>query len=152
MIKIVLDTNVLINGVQDEASYANRIINLCRNKKALAVLNRPLLKENKLKTRELIKEKKYKESLEDFYHQAKMVPHKTHLKVVNWDKEDNKLIEAAIDGQASFIITEDNDLLYLGEHQNIKMVTPQEFWHYYQDEESDATEWQDWAKNLFQNK
>jgi len=148
MITIVLDTNVLINGIQDEASYANRIINLCREKKVLAILNRPLLKENKLKARHLIKEKNYLKILDDFYRQTKMVSQKTHLKVINWDKEDNKLIEAAVDGKADFIISEDNDLLYLGEYQNIKIITPQEFWHYYQENESDNSEWQDWMKGL----
>lgn len=148
MIKVVLDTNVLINGVQDEASFAHRIIKLCREKKVIAVLNRPLLKENRLKSSQLIREKGYLRNLDKFYHQAEIISQKTHHNVINWDKEDNKLISAAVDGKANFIITEDNDLLFLGEHQDIKIVTPKEFWYYYQENESDSSEWQDWMRGL----
>ncbi|MBU1074698.1 putative toxin-antitoxin system toxin component, PIN family [Patescibacteria group bacterium] len=148
MIKIILDTNVLITGVQDESSYAFRIIDACRKKKIQAIFNRPLLKENRLKSRELIKEREYLKILEDFYRKAKNVPHKSRVQVVKWDKEDNKLVEAAIDGKAGYIVTEDNDLLFLGEYNKIKMVTPQEFWRHYQAENDDNEEWDDWMKGI----
>jgi uncharacterized protein len=145
---IVLDTNVLITGVQDESSYAFRIIDACIKKKVQAVFNRPLLKENKLKSRELIKERDYLRILEDFYKKAKSIPHRSRVKVVKWDEEDNKLVEAAIDGRAEFIVTEDNDLLFLGEYNKIKMVTPQEFWRHYQAASEDNGEWNDWMKGI----
>ncbi|MFA6525170.1 MAG: putative toxin-antitoxin system toxin component, PIN family [Patescibacteria group bacterium] len=148
MIRIVLDTNVLITGLQDESSYAFRIINACREMKLQAVFNRPLLKENKQKSRELIKEKVYLEILEDFYRKSKNIPHKSRVNVVKWDKEDNKLIEAAIDGKAGFIVTEDNDLLFLGEYKKIKMVKPQEFWRHFQAGSDDNDEWKNWVKGI----
>jgi putative PIN family toxin of toxin-antitoxin system len=148
MIRIVLDTNVLITGVQDESSFAFRIIQACREGKVQAVLNNSLLKENRQKSRELVKEKAYFRILDDFYSKAKNVPHRTRVNVVKWDKEDNKLVEAAVDGKADFIVTEDNDLLFLGEYQKIKMVKPQEFWRHFQAKGSDNSEWNDWIKGI----
>lgn len=148
MIRIVLDTNVLITGVQDESSYAFRIIDACRKNKIQAAFNGKLLKENKLKSRELVKDKEYLKILEDFYRKSKNVPHKSRVNVVKWDKEDNKLVEAAIDGIAEFIVTEDNDLLFLGEYNKIKMVTPQEFWRHFQAESGGNSEWYNWMKGI----
>ena len=151
MKKIVLDTNVLITGVQDESSFAFRIIKACRENKVQAIFNRPLLRENKLKSRELIKEKGYLNILDDFYKKSKNIPHKSKINIVKWDKEDNKLIEAAIDGRAEFIVTEDNDLLFLGEYHKIKMVTPKEFWRHYQAEDLSNSEWNNWMKNVMKD-
>lgn len=149
MIKVVLDTNVLITGVQDEASYAYRIINAVINGKIKAVINRQLEKENRLKARELIKDRNYKELLEDYYRQTDFTKRYSHENVVQWDRQDNKLIAAALDGGAQFIVTEDRDLLFLGEHKGIRMVIPQEFWRYYQEnEEGASSDWQDWVKGL----
>ncbi|PIY96187.1 MAG: putative toxin-antitoxin system toxin component, PIN family [Candidatus Kerfeldbacteria bacterium CG_4_10_14_0_8_um_filter_42_10] len=149
MLKAVLDTNVLINGVQDEASYSFRIIKAVIEGKITAVVNRQLQQENRLKTSELIKDQGYKEFLENYYYKTEFIKRYSHENVVEWDEEDNKLIAAALDGGAKFVVTEDRDLLFLGEHKGIRMVTPQEFWRYYQEnEEGASSDWQDWMKNL----
>jgi putative PIN family toxin of toxin-antitoxin system len=43
------------------------------------------------------------------------------------DPDDNKLLELAIDGKASAIVTGDTDLLILGPFQGISVVTPRDF-------------------------
>lgn len=43
------------------------------------------------------------------------------------DKDDNRVLEAAVEGRCDFIITGDKDLLSLGEFENIKIVTPAQF-------------------------
>ena len=149
MLKVVLDTNILINGVQDESSYSFRIIKAVLDGKVTAIVNRQLEKENRLKASQLIKDRAYKKILEDYYRKADFTKRYTHKNVVRWDREDNTIIAAALDGGAQFIVTEDRDLLFLGEHQGIRMVTPQEFWRYYQEnEEEENSDWQDWMKNL----
>jgi len=40
------------------------------------------------------------------------------------DPKDNQILELAVDGQADFIITGDNDLLVLHPFQNIQILTP----------------------------
>lgn len=44
------------------------------------------------------------------------------------DKDDIKIIGAALSGNAHIIITGDNDLLSLKEFKGIKIITPREFW------------------------
>jgi hypothetical protein len=43
------------------------------------------------------------------------------------DPEDNKFLELAVEGNAAFIITGDNDLLVLNPFRNIQIITPKKF-------------------------
>jgi putative PIN family toxin of toxin-antitoxin system len=44
------------------------------------------------------------------------------------DKDDDRIIGAAIAGKAQVIITGDSDLLVLKKHGKIKIVSPRDFW------------------------
>ena len=43
------------------------------------------------------------------------------------DPDDDAVLAAALAGQASIIVTGDRDLLVLGEHHGIRIVTPSDF-------------------------
>lgn len=44
------------------------------------------------------------------------------------DKDDANIIGTALNGEAEFIITGDDDLLILKKYKDIEIVTPREFW------------------------
>lgn len=148
MITIILDTNVLINGAQDEASAAFRIIDLVITRKVQSVANRKLLQEYRLLISRVVTDRRYFDILEEFYRQLKTVPSQTSITAIRWDPEDNKLLEAAKEGGAEYIVTEDHDLLYLGVFEGTRMTTPQEFWSKWQEENDGEKEWQQWVKGL----
>jgi predicted nucleic acid-binding protein len=60
------------------------------------------------------------------------------------DPEDNKILESAVESRAEYLITSDNDLLTLGEYDNVKIVNPTQFWAQYKDEGQDL--WAQWTK------
>jgi len=43
------------------------------------------------------------------------------------DDDDNRVLEAAIEGSADYIVSGDTDLLDLGSFQGIPIITPGEF-------------------------
>ncbi len=43
------------------------------------------------------------------------------------DPDDNKYIEAAVEGLAQFVVTGDKHLLSLTSYENIRIVTPRAF-------------------------
>ena len=43
------------------------------------------------------------------------------------DPDDDKYVAAAIEGRAAFVVTGDPDLLTLGEHEGIQIITPRAF-------------------------
>jgi len=51
----------------------------------------------------------------------------TRLYVVEADPDDNKIIECAVEGKASYIISGDKHLLQLGEYEGINIVKASEF-------------------------
>lgn len=46
------------------------------------------------------------------------------------DKDDVKIIGTAVSGKANFVITGDNDLLVLINHEQVKILTPRAFWEF----------------------
>jgi putative PIN family toxin of toxin-antitoxin system len=46
---------------------------------------------------------------------------------ISRDKDDNKILQCAIDGDVDYIITGDNDLLVLNEYKGIKIIKPYDY-------------------------
>ncbi len=143
--KIVLDTNVLINGFKDENSFEKRIINEVIAGKVEAFANRQTLRENKLISSQLIENEGYQKDLQKLFSQINWVINKRQIKIVR-DPEDNKILESAAEAGAKYLITSDNDLLTLGEYKNIQIINPSQFWAKYKDEGMDL--WKQWTKYI----
>lgn len=141
--KVVLDTNILIDGIRDEYSFQKRIIDEVIAGQIEAYANRQTLQENKLIMRQLIDNPAYEGVINDFYGQVNWVYNRHRVHVVS-DPEDNKILESAVEAGADYLITSDNDLLRLNEFEGVKIVNPSEFWVKYQDEEGDDM-WKKWA-------
>ncbi|MFA5990783.1 MAG: putative toxin-antitoxin system toxin component, PIN family [Candidatus Doudnabacteria bacterium] len=143
MTKIVLDTNVLINGFKDENSFEKRIINEVIAGKVEAFANRQTLRENKLISSQLIENEDYQKDLQKLFSQINWVINKRQIKIVR-DPEDNKILESAAEAEAEYLITSDNDLLTLGAYKNTQIINPSQFWAKYKDDGMDL--WKQWAK------
>jgi putative PIN family toxin of toxin-antitoxin system len=140
--KIVIDTNVLINGFKDEYSYEKRIIDSVIAGEIEAYANKQTLRENKLISRQLIDNDEYKNQLNDLFAQINWVVNRRQIRVVS-DPEDNKILESAVEAKADYLVTSDNALLNLKHYQDVKIVNPSEFWVKYKDEGEDL--WKQWT-------
>jgi len=126
-VKVLLDTNVLISAL-GFGGKPRQILTLVLEKKVKAVTSSILLAEfhevinkkfPKLAPQLLLIETKIKKIF--------LIVHpKVSLDVVR-DKDDNRVLEAAIQGKCHYIITGDIDLLTLKMYQGIKIVTPEVF-------------------------
>lgn len=147
--KIVLDTNILIDGFKDEYSFEKRIINAVINGEIEVFANKQTLRENKFIASQLINNTEYEIELNKLFNKLNWVINRRKVNIVN-DPEDNKILESAVEASADFLITNDNDLLKLNKYQNIKIATPAEFWHEYKDEGMDL--WRKWTSFLTKQK
>jgi putative PIN family toxin of toxin-antitoxin system len=134
--KIVLDTNVLIDGFKDDYSYEKKIIDEVISGSLEAYANKQTLQENRLISSKLIANSSYTKELNDFFAQVNWVVNRRQIRVVS-DLEDNKILESAVEAEAEYLITSDRVLLELGEYQKVKIVNPAEFWVKYKDEGMD---------------
>ena len=53
-----------------------------------------------------------------------------HLEVVKNDPDDDKFIEAAVEGNAQYIVSQDKHLLNIKEYKGIKILHPDEFFKF----------------------
>lgn len=148
MAKVILDTNVLINGVQDENSRTFRIIQAAIAGDLTPITSHKILREYQLKAGQLIDDDEYMNLLEDFYEAATDVRPTQRLNVIEDDPEDNKFVEAAVEAKVAYIISDDHDLLDVSSYGDTRMVSPEEFWNIYvEDIKGDSSEeWQEWTR------
>lgn len=126
--RVVIDTNVFISGIFWKGNpykvliawKAGRFINVT-SLEIIAEIVRVLEDFEIQLPKSIIREWK-----ELIISNSIIVGSNNKLKVAR-DQTDNKLIEAAIAGQAQCIITGDSDLLVLGEFDGIRLVSPSDF-------------------------
>lgn len=140
--KVVLDTNVIIDGIKDDYSYEKQIIDAVREGEIEAYANHQTLRENRLIMRRLIDNPEYEHEINDLLSQINQVVNRHQINIVR-DPEDNKILESAVESGAEYLITRDDDLLSLGNFQNVQIVNPSQFWVRYKDEGNDL--WKQWA-------
>jgi uncharacterized protein len=134
--KIVLDTNVLIDGFKDEYSFEKKIINAILSGELSAYANKQTLQENRLLTSQLIENSEYQNELKELFSKIHWVVNRRNIRIVS-DPEDNKILESAVEAQADFLVTSDNHLLKLEEFQGVEIVNPAKFWANFKDEGMD---------------
>ncbi|MGE5392123.1 MAG: putative toxin-antitoxin system toxin component, PIN family [Candidatus Saccharibacteria bacterium] len=147
MYKIVIDTNLLIDGSEDDYNFGNRIIDEVLSGKLAAYANRPTLKENRFLVSQKVKDKEYRDKLDRYFEMVNLVDGSERLSVVD-DPEDNKLLESAVAAQADYLLSSDRHLLKIGEYRGIKVLPPSGFWSVYQEETDKG--WDSWLKSFIQ--
>lgn len=127
LIKVVLDTNVLISAILFGGNPAQILYSVIEEK-ILAITSPILTSELKevFNKKFSLKETDFKLTFKNIDEIFITVQPK---KIVNIsrDGDDNRVLEAAFEGGCSYIITGDKDLLDLKIYKNIKIVTPEAF-------------------------
>ncbi len=125
MLRVVLDTNVLVSAIISDGKPRELLKKGIANQYSL-VTSDPILKELVL----VLRRPKFKTS-EDEVHRtilalirtADVVTVKSKVKAVKDDPKDDMIIQTAIDGEADVIVTGDSHLLALETFDGIKITT-----------------------------
>lgn len=130
MLRFVIDTNIIISALLFEGSKPSKAFqrafesgNILFSADTYAELEEVLWRQ---KLQSYISAEKRIRFLRVFLQQALPVDITTKITACR-DPKDNKFLELAVNGKASFIITGDNDLLSLNPFQNIQIITPDHF-------------------------
>jgi putative PIN family toxin of toxin-antitoxin system len=128
MLKVVLDTNVIVSGLNFPTSNPAKILRLVASGEVTNLTSGHILNETKrilvdkfFWTREEVEAAEV--WLKTF---CKSVNPKTHISVIV-DDPDNRILECAVEGQADLIISGDHHLTDLKNYQGIKIVAPSTF-------------------------
>jgi uncharacterized protein len=126
--RVVLDSNVIVSGLGWSGPPA-RIVDAALEGRFALLTSEPLLAELRrvLAYPKLAKVIDDAERLVDLVEESGEVVQTSSVLAVVDDESDNRVLEAAVDGNADYIVSGDDDLLGLGSFQDIPIFTPGEF-------------------------
>ena len=135
MLRAVLDANVMISAVIQPKGASGRILTNLLERNSFELVVSPTILTEVRRSLSYPKVRKYiKTSNEDLDLWvasieliAQPVDGKLRIHAVAADPDDNKYIEAAVEGLAQFVVTGDKHLLSVKSYENIRIVTPRIF-------------------------
>ncbi|MBI5003199.1 putative toxin-antitoxin system toxin component, PIN family [Candidatus Woesearchaeota archaeon] len=128
--RVVLDTNVFISGIFWEGNASSAIIEAWRNRKFILISSHAILEEFVRVLRSFkiqMNEEMIQEWERMIIENAVIVEPLHKLEIVKADPSDDKFFEAAIAGNAQYIVSQDRHLLQVREYQSMQVLTPSEF-------------------------
>jgi uncharacterized protein len=128
MLKVVLDTDVIVSGLNFPDSNPAKILLLVASGEVANFTSKHIVNE----TRRILVDKFFwtREEVEAaevwLKTFSKSVNPKTRTEVIV-DDPDNRILECAVEGRADFIISGDHHLTELKDYQGIKILAPTTF-------------------------
>ncbi|MBE7447191.1 MAG: putative toxin-antitoxin system toxin component, PIN family [Planctomycetia bacterium] len=128
--RIVLDTNVIIAAFATRGLCAD-VLELCLSGHTL-VTSEFILSEirEKLSEKLHLPESIIQDIISYLHDNSEIVVPARIVESMCRDKDDVEIIGTAVSGKANFIITGDEDLLVLINHEQVKIMTPRAFWEF----------------------
>ena len=131
MLRIVFDTNVYISAAL-HGGLAEKALHLAAIEQITLIISDAILAELEEKLREKLQwsDAQITFFIETIQGIAVLVHPAEVLHVVPDDEDDNRIIEAAVAGDAALIISFDKDLLRLRQYEQIGIIHPRELMFY----------------------
>jgi len=126
-LRFVFDTNVIVSALLLEDSTARRAFNLALERGKI-LLSFPVLAEldevlGRQQFRKYVDEDDVRRFISLLVHEAEWVEVRTQV-VASRDPKDDKFLELAVSGRATYIISGDKDLLVLSPFQGTPLLSP----------------------------
>ncbi len=128
ILRIVIDTNLLIAAFFNRESSSAQILRGARENRLKIIWSQPIKKEaeyifNNI-SRSLKEPQRFNQRFKGLFKPNNKVRNLPNIKVVKDDPEDNKLIACAIKGKADYLVSSDHHLLDLEGYQGTKILKP----------------------------
>lgn len=128
IMKIVIDTNVLISGVFF-GGFPRTVLSAVVGRQITACATMEIINEYEKIIQEMVERKQghiNKNILQSLIQLMDIIDSVSHIKLSR-DPKDDKFIECAKDAHALYIVSGDKDLLVLRQYEDIKIVTAKDF-------------------------
>lgn len=124
MMRVILDTNVLIAAYWARSSASARLIQACMDGIVQAQYTPQIRAEIEYVLRQIKADSRYMTWLEAFWDRAQEVTPVPIENVRTADPDDQKFLEAAVGGDTDFVVTNDDHLLSVGYIGRAEILTP----------------------------
>ena len=134
MTRAVLDANVMVSGILIPGGTPGAVIAAWREQRFLLITSLAILTEiervlssPKIARRHGLSHPRLHAFLEELAYFSLQTPGELRLTVVKADPDDDRHLEAAVEGNAEYLVSADQHLLELGEHRGIRILTARAF-------------------------
>ena len=134
MTRAVLDANVVVSAILNAQGTPGRVFDAWRKERFQLLISPAIIEEIErvLHYPKILKRHQWsKEQVQLFLALladiAIRTPGELELSIIADDPADNRYLECAVEGNAGYIVSGDQDLLQLGSYQGIQIVTPRQF-------------------------
>lgn len=126
---VVFDTNILISAIFSQRSSPFRCLQLAKDGVVRAVTCQEILDEfhRKLLGKFSYEPLRAQAFVEEVRNYSQLITITNTLKAVSTDPDDDMVLECAVVGGATYIVTGDKHLLSLGSYQDIVIVKAADF-------------------------
>jgi putative PIN family toxin of toxin-antitoxin system len=135
MLRVVIDTNVLVSAVLSKSGAPAKVLDLWRKHSFIVATSEAAVQEIRRVLDRMSTGRKYvlpsgevSNLLNLLHEESQIVPGQVNADgTIPQDSSDEKFLAIAIEGSADAIISGDKHLLDLGKYQNIPILTPRQF-------------------------
>jgi len=134
MIRAVLDANILVSALISPSGTPAQVLDLWREERFLPMMSERILAElervlsqPRLRRGYGLTAARTEELMKGLRRFALVTPGEAEVTGVARDPDDDKLLACAVEGEADYLVTGDNDLLALGSYQGIPIITAAAF-------------------------
>jgi putative PIN family toxin of toxin-antitoxin system len=124
--RVVLDTNVLISALLFDGSPEKAVLSTLNGIEKLVLSPYIVAETTRILEDKFEVESSSLELLQQLLGEAELVYFQPFLHIIE-DEPDNRILETAVKGKASYLITGDKLLLKLKQYENIKIISVKEF-------------------------
>ena len=134
MLRVVLDTNVIISGTIVAHGTPAQILDAWRKDDFIIIVSEPILREiekvfhyPRIKERRCLTDRDIESVLQSLRRYGINTPSELKIEAIPEDPEDDKFIIAAVEGDADYIVSGDRHLKALKSYRRIRIVSASEF-------------------------
>jgi putative PIN family toxin of toxin-antitoxin system len=135
MMRVVLDTNVVVSGIIHPAGIPGKLLAVLLKEQRFLLVTSPLILreigEVLLRPKSVHYHRWGEADVSRFlarlYDLSVVTSDRLIVEVITEDPPDNLLLAAAKEGEASYIVSGDHHLLQLGSYEGIYILTPRAF-------------------------
>jgi putative PIN family toxin of toxin-antitoxin system len=132
--RVVVDTNIVVSSYLTPQGKAAQILSYWKDQVFDLIVSEEILSEYqsallypRVQKLHCMTKEEVEEIIDDFRKFAIVVNPKSKISVVKDDPDDNKFLECAEEGGASYVVSGDGHLLGVGEYKNIQALSPATF-------------------------
>jgi putative PIN family toxin of toxin-antitoxin system len=127
MLRIVLDTNLLVASAYNAQSSSRRIVDAALAGELRVIVSPAVRREYELIVQRAVRIDEQSARLRTLIEQAETVLPESQPRVVADDPDDDKFLAAALAGRADALITNDAHLLEYDDYEGLRILRPAEF-------------------------